>query len=445
MIHISFILPIVLHAASCAFDLLWNSTKRAKRQQRHSITQFRSVWDSWYWTAFTYYARRVNEVVLNELSCTFLCVSPPTRTLVNLPSTFTFIFTYCTLLLQPSETSSYSIIFHQRWRDADIRDQHPPILPSTILMCQMSSSSSRSSSSSSSCLPNQNQKQKQTVKVPSYCDQRRLAYFNYKFIMADNSQVCDGRLLRPFSSGNGSVVRGVESCQSSKIDERNDVDIDDSENQSSTASSGALDNVLKTFNFGGYHPKRNSARQKNNNAGSKISKELSHDETINHAGAESSSTARHRHSCPPLSSSSIGTTLSSRNEPREDTTTNNKSSKAILRQKHQPRHRLNHSITGIIRPSRYSIDEKDETNNNDDIHCHHNQSYHRHKHRGLRRASMPTRTSSLDTMLMNNNSNHSSTAANSIDMSNRSSDSWIPLGVDFCAHMEVYVFEKYDE
>ena len=71
--------------------------------------------------------------------------------------------------------------------------------------------------------------------------------------------------------------------------------------------------------------------------------------------------------------------------------------KCVLRQKYQPLHHntsLNQAISSIMRPSRYS------------------------------------------------NINIDSLCSITSDVTSRSNDSWIPLGVDFSANMEVYVYEK---
>ena len=208
-------------------------------------------------------------------------------------------------------------------------------------------------------------------------NQRTLAYLNYKFIMADNSQVWDGGLLRPFSSG--------RSCSRRKdVDRRNDAD----NAQCLMSSNSRIDfDAPKNLNLGSY-------RLKN-----------VHQDKV-HGG-------RRKVNQDQLST----TTASSRSNKG-----GNSKDKSILRQKHQPRHRsssLNHSITGILRPSRYYVKCNDLQR---------------------RRASMPE----LSSMPASRSSCETLTTDSTVDVSSRSSDSWIPLGVDFCPQMEVYVFEKYE-
>ena len=88
--------------------------------------------------------------------------------------------------------------------------------------------------------------------------------------------------------------------------------------------------------------------------------------------------------------------------------------KSVLRRKFRPRHRsseLNESVAGIMRPSRYSSSEG---------HLPGLQSSY------TRRASW---SSSAPSVALS-------------DVSSHSNESWVPLGVEFSACMEVYLFDK---
>lgn len=277
----------------------------------------------------------------------------------------------------------------------------------------------------------------QPMTIP--CGRNRFAYASYKLATADISQVCDGQHTMSFNRSNvGESSQAINRIASdvprllggyfpirakgtsqdfpdnplSNVDVISSTEPNPSSEDFFTESDSfkprkrhSYPNSSSSRDDDGLPPRHDLPDNNQNLQNSKINKpRCNGDSIISSTESSSSSEAyssgsnpfepRKRHSCPnPECSKGEDDGL-----PR-----------AMLRQKYQPRHRstLNHSIQGIMRPSRYSAGTTQR-----------------------RSSSMPARKLSFDTL-------------NSLTSDISSSDrNWVPMGVVFSDNMEVYVFEK---
>lgn len=239
-------------------------------------------------------------------------------------------------------------------------------------------------------------------------------YATYKRLMADMSQVYDGRKLTSFYYVN--IVRG---------NQRNDI---------SQAINGPLKNVRRA-------PLHKTSSQ--DSQGKAVPNETDvtasgDEELLSSTDAISSDSSSRSRSCDRTSTQTSPKTTRPKNEGDKGG-----KPKAVLRQKYRPRHHnatLNQSISGIMRPTRYSNnidihtnDATDATNTDDD-----NSANSNGEGRMQRRVSMSSmrRRTSLDSCCSSNSFGFS------VQSSSDTNNSWVPLGVEFSANMEVLVFEK---
>ena len=222
----------------------------------------------------------------------------------------------------------------------------------------------------------------------------------YKLLMADMSQVCDGRKLMQFDHEKSVRVRPT----------------------SKRSDDGQVIQALNRLSFDnkiplcrGYRPviaknTRRASLKNQTSQGNKVNKPTCDNETLSSTDSSSSSdnsfsTGSYDLTPEPRKRRSYPKTASSQDDDGRP--------RSMLRQKYRPRHHntlLNQSLSSIMKPSRYS--------NKDTPH---------------RRASLPTSSRRYG---------FDSFCRFTSDVSIGSNDSWVPLGVNFSANMEVYVYKN---